>query len=363
MTFSNKKNIEQLVKIREINKPEQMIKVVLNNFPLASIRKRKNAVEKSVIFHMYRQRLLFSFNEMLKEEEDEKIKTVACEFDTAFCSIFFENEKFPNIKPLHTFLSDEEFYIILPFVINKIEFTSLIKDKLKEAVKFHSKTKLNFSRRTYLTNLYNMTYHFLGECFQQKKLNPFSEYKLACSTIKSSNFKDAVAFSKHRVLERLNANKIDEDKVKIYRGYSIQEDENVIINRKERIQDVNISISYSSTPIFACIFSSLNTKSEEEYDKENSMSVEYRVHKLKDYFNNVEERYLNKTNLKPVIATYCASLKDILYITVNPATFEQEVIMLNDAPNLIRYDFKLNLDKLHEKEKLIYEKLFLKESA
>ena len=56
-------------------------------------------------------------------------------------------------------------------------------------------------------------------------------------------------------------------------------------------------------------------------------------------------------------------MKDILYIAVNPATFEEEVIMLNDAPNLIRYDFKANLDKLREKEKLIYEKLSLKVSA
>lgn len=362
MSFSNKKNIEQLVKIREINKPEQMIKFVLNNFPLASIRKRKNAVEKSVIFHLYRQRLLFSVNQMLKED-DEKIKTVADEFDTAFCSIFFENEKFPNIKPLHTFLTDEEFYIILPFVINKIEFSSLIKYKLKDAVKFHSKTKLNFNRRTYLATLYNMTNVFINECFQQKMLNPFSEYKLACSIIKSSNFKDRVLYSKHVLLERLNTNKIDDDKVKIYRGYSINEDENVIINRKERIQDVNVSISYSPSQYDACIFSSLNTMSEEDYDKNNSTSVEYRVHKLKDYFNNVVERYSKKVNLKSVIATYCASIKDILYITINPASYEQEVIMLNDAPNLIRYEFKLNLDKLREKEKLIFEKLSLKESV
>ncbi len=342
---------------RKVMPTETMIAYVLENFPFSTIRKYNNAIDKSHIFQLYRYNLVANliYRTNLKEHfnlnkvNSELYNTVRDDVDTALCSVFFQNEKFPNIKPLHTLISDEMFYILLPFVIDRIEFTSLIKDKIKDAVAFHSNNKFNLNRRSYLAILHSMSEEFIMIGIEKDLITDTTDYKNVIFILQNLSYvKDKSVEMKNLMFSNLNKNKIDDDRFKVYRGYSIDKNENVILNRKERIQDARVSYSYAIEKNQAKSYGRLYKMTEEDFNTKDLLSINYRTCKLKDYFNNAE-RYAINLKLKPVVATYIVSLEDIIYVTLNLNNREEEVIILNDNPNLIRYEFNVKKEVKEKK--------------
>ena len=279
---------------------------------------------------------LFESEEIAIEETRDIVFTY---IPRVMFSTFFRSSKFENVTPLYRYLTAEEFYLLLPLAINYLEFTSVIKDDLTEAIKyFKKKEKINLNRRNYLTNIKAIVKSYfrqLSDVIEFKSNDTLQTYHIKLKKYLKQNLSDIKDYfaSKRNEMSMFQVN--DDNTVKLFRGYSIEESDNVILNRKDRVQDANVSMSF--TPSFECAekFASYDSKFTEMHNYDDRLNF---IADILDV-ENIRQLKRDKKH-KNVISTYRVPVENVICSYFNDDNSEVETLVLPSSDNtLTRYQF------------------------
>ena len=139
-----------------------------------------------------------------------------------------------------------------------------------------------------------------------------------------------------QIEKMMNKQKNVDNTYTIYRGYDIDVNEDVLINRKIRLQDANKSYSFTANTDVAKMFATyknLNVDSTEETTYEDRLNL------VSSFIDSDEiENYRTKLNRKFVVAKYNIDEKDIIFMPYQTTTTECEVFANPDNAKLVRYE-------------------------
>ena len=117
--------------------------------------KNRPVEEKCIAFQIYRMRFHQSIcctYVDVSDDHDGAIRNALYNYiDCALSVLFFKN-KF-NFTPINEYIDDEFFYALLPYVIDRIEFPSLVQDEITESLKRNKRSNIHLQRRNIIANL------------------------------------------------------------------------------------------------------------------------------------------------------------------------------------------------------------------
>jgi hypothetical protein len=122
----------------------------------------------------------------------------------------------------------------------------------------------------------------------------------------------------------------------VYRGYDIDSNEDVLVDRKIRIQDTNKSISFTANTVVATMFS--NYKRTKISQDEDATSYDDRLTLVGSIVGKDKMLpYEKKISRKHILAKYELEEKDIIITPFSTSTTECEVLAIPDNAKLVRY--------------------------
>jgi hypothetical protein len=134
----------------------------------------------------------------------------------------------------------------------------------------------------------------------------------------------------------MNKSKNNDNKYTIYRGFDIDANEDVLINRKIRLQDANKSYSFTANTDVARMFATYKNLIPDENDV---TTYEDRLNLVSTFVDSEEiESYRTKSNRKFIVAKYKIDERDIIFTPFETSTTECEVFALPDNAKLVRYE-------------------------
>lgn len=255
-------------------------------------------------------------------------------FDFLFANLFFRGLK--NENPLHEKLDNDFYYVLLPHVIDKIEFPTLIDSELRHSLSINNRDKYPLNKKNRLSIYYTLSqgvhHNALAQYVNKYRSYPSKKKQLGIlKTTKRQFFKRLDnQFSFYN--KELKSNKTKDEKLIVYRGYDISDDENVIINRKIRTQDANKSFSFTTNTAVAMSFS--NYKINKMTD-EDATTFDDRVNLASAMFDI--ENYRKKENRKFILAKYEIDIKDVICTPLQTTITEYEVFAYPEKAKLLRY--------------------------
>ena len=304
--------------------------------------KKKSVEDKCISFQLFRQQChsmiyhkYFDANFM---SNDYYIQNSLFDYiDCSISMIFFRNQS--NVTPLNKKIDNDFFYSLLPFVIDRIEFPSLVKDEIQIALAINNRLSIPLNRRNFLANLMVCSREYVLQVIEQtanqyKRVPTFIEIEKVCKKHKSQYLK-FVCNRTSQIEKMMNKQKNDDKTYTIYRGYDIDVNEDVIINRKIRLQDANKSYSFTANTDVAKMFANYKNLTIDEND---ATTYDDRVNLVSSFIDSKEiDPYRTKSNRKFIIAKYKISEKDIIFMPFQTSTTECEVFAYPDNAKLVRY--------------------------
>ena len=306
--------------------------------------KKKSSEDKCILFQLFRRQChsmihhkYFDANFMSNNYFIQNSL-----FDYIDCSIsmlFFRNQS--DFIPLNKNIDNDFFYSLLPFVIDRIEFPSIVKPEIQEAIEINNRLSVPLYRRNFLANLMICSRDYVAQVIEQtanqyKKIPTFIEIEKVCRKHKSQFLK--FACNRTSQIEKImNTHKNDDKTYTIYRGYDIDVNEDVIINRKIRLQDANKSYSFTANNDVAKMFANYKNLT---IDDNDATTYDDRVNLVSSFIDAEKiDSYRTKSNRKFVVAKYKIDEKDIIFMPFQTSTTECEVFANPDNAKLVRYTF------------------------
>ena len=252
-----------------------------------------------------------------------------------FAAVFFKGKE--NKNPIYTRLSNDMFFSLFPFAVDRIEFPSVAKLEIYKSLKHHDFKKQSLSKRNDCAIQMLVARDFVMNAFSQvsTRLNrPISmtELKSVCDKNISQFVERKIEFVRSSANELKS--KILNDKIYVYRGFEIENDQNVLINRKERMQDANKSFSFTTEKAVAERFAKYKFSN---YDIGDYKTYSERDFLLKAVINDIKIDYMKDQNKKFIVAKYEIDKSDIVYSQVSAFSPENEVFAIPDNAKLCRY--------------------------
>jgi hypothetical protein len=305
--------------------------------------KSKSIEDKCISFQLFRQQchstiynMYFNVN---LNENDYFIQNALFDYiDCSLSMLFFRNQF--DLNPINTKVDNDFYFALLPFAIDRIEFPSLVKDEIQASLKMNNRLSVPLKRRNFLANLMIGSRNYVMQVIEKtvnhhKKMPTFFDLEKICRKHKSQYF-NFVCNRTSQIEKMMNKQKNDDNTYTIYRGYDIDAKEDVIINRKIRLQDANKSYSFTANTDVAKMFANYKHRT---IDDDDVTTYDDRVNLVSSFIDlNKIDCYKNKSNRKYVFAKYKIDEKDIIFMPFQTTTTECEVFANPDNAKLIRYE-------------------------
>ena len=303
----------------------------------------KKIEEKCISFQLFRKQchanLYRKYFNLNFKNNDYVIQNSLYDYIDCSLSMMFFRNQFEN-SSLNKRIDNEFYYSLLPFAIDRIEFPSLVKDEIKTSMEINNRLSVPLKRRNFLASLMVGSRQYVMQVIEQianhnKRAPTFFEIEKICKKHKSKYF-NFVCNRTSQIEKMMNYYKNDDKTYTIYRGYDIDATEDVIINRKIRLQEANKSYSFTANTDVAKMFANyknltINNNEETTYDD--------RVNLVSAFIDSDKiDCYRTKSNRKFVVAKYKIDEKDIFFIPFETSTKEFEVFANPDNAKLIRYE-------------------------
>jgi hypothetical protein len=299
--------------------------------------KHEPLLDKVFSFHIFRNDglnlLLNDLPDELREDIDIK-RSMFDYFDFIFSNLFFRGSG--NTNPIHEKIDNDFYYVLLPNVIDKIEFPMLIDSELRQSLNIKNRDKYSLDKKNRLSIYYTLIkdmYHVILEDYLNKYHNyPTKQRLLGLVKPYRSQFLKLLENQFNLYNQKIKSNKTKEGMLIVYRGYDISDDENVIVDRKIRTQDSSKSFSFTTSIDVAVMYSTYKL---DEVTDDESITFEDRVNLTSSMFNI--ENYRNKENRKFIVSKYEVDLKDVICTPLQNTITEYEVFAYPEKAKLIRY--------------------------
>ena len=315
---------------------EEMQEIVYEAFEeFWKINYKKTVVEKCVEFGLLRQCIL-TYLEMSNDIEScEKLGNSLMDYiDMTFSYLFYKDS---NGKCALEKKVDNEFYFcLLTFTIDRIEFPSLVMKEFRDSYYSKNRNKISLQRRNYLATLMVVSRDFINQlivCLANQNVslsykNIRKHYKLNLTKLISSV---GTIHSKSR--KYIESQKVG-NVYRLYRGYEIDAKQNVIVNRKERLQDANKSVSFTTKRLIAESFANYrhSVKSSPE-----STSFDDRLTLAKTMFHKFPDSFERVKDKKSIVSEYEIAEEDIVLFPISTTITEYEVFAFPEKARLVRY--------------------------
>lgn len=306
--------------------------------------KSKSIEDKCISFQLFRRQchsMIYNmyFNINLNGNDYYIQNSLFDYIDCSLSMLFFRNQF--DLHPLNTIVDNEFYFALLPFAIDRIEFPSIVKDEIQASLKMNNRLSVTLKRRNFLANLMIVSRNYVMQVIEQtvnhhKRMPSFFEIEKICRKHKSQ-YLNSVCNKTSQIEKMMNKQKNDDNTYTIYRGYDIDATEDVIINRKIRLQDANKSYSFTANTEVAKMFA--NYKNRTIDDDDDATTYDDRVNLVSSFIDlNKIDCYKNKSNRKYVFAKYKIDEKDIIFMPFQTTTTECEVFANPDNAKLIRYE-------------------------
>jgi hypothetical protein len=302
--------------------------------------KNKKIEDKCLEFMKFRQKMIsYLINDYFSIDNDSAtLNSMLGYFDCSFSILFFKN-KF-DLTPINEIIDDEFYFALFPIIIDKIEFPSMFNHDISQSYLFKNRRKIKLQRRNFLSNLMVcsrlLIHEIITSLTNYHKSVPSWEvidkeikknkirYLLKVANINSYNEK------------MMNLQKTKNNKFIIYRGYDIDASEDVLIDRKIRLQDTNKSFSFTTNLKVAEMFSTYKTN---ESMDEVITTYDDRITLVSLFIDKkISNRYQSKSNRKHIVAKFEINEEDIIITPFFISTTESEVVAIPDNAKLIRYN-------------------------
>jgi hypothetical protein len=329
--------------IEQVLPPEEFKVLVREEFlKFYNTIKNKKIEDKCIQFMLFRQKFAAHVIKIAFAVEND-YTTLNSLYDYIDCSIsavFFEDDS--DLKSTHEYLDNEFYFSMLSFVVDRIEFPSIYKDKIISSFNFNSRSQIRLQRRNYLANMMLCARKFVMQVSEQL-LNVNTRIPSFLEIEKVLNHKKNKQYFLMRVADSTASNekyfskqKIACGKYVVYRGYDIDSNEDVLVDRKIRIQDTNKSISFTANTVVATMFS--NYKRTKISQDEDATSYDDRLTLVGSIVGKDKMLpYEKKISRKHILAKYELEEKDIIITPFSTSTTECEVLAIPDNAKLVRY--------------------------
>jgi hypothetical protein len=304
--------------------------------------KNKKIEDKCIQFMLFRQKFAgYVINEAFEGEKDyTTLNSVYDYFDCSLSVVFFADDL--GLKPTHEVLDSEFYFSMLPFVVDRIEFPSIMKDKIIASFNFKNRSQIRLQRRNYLANMMLCSREFVNQVTSKlaehhKRIPTFVEMEKVINHKRNkNNFLLNVANSTAHFEKLMSKQKIAGGKYIVYRGYDIDANEDILVGRKIRLQDANKSISFTANTIVATMFS--NYKRSEIAEQEDATTYDDRITLVSSLVGKDKMiPYKRKESRKHILAKYELDEEDIIITPFSTSTPECEVLAIPDSARLVRY--------------------------
>jgi len=305
--------------------------------------KNKKIEDKCISFQLFKRscnailyRRYFYLN---YKNNDHLIENSLYDYVDCSLSMLFFSNQFENTC-LNKRIDNDFYFSLLPFAIDRIEFPSLVKDEIQKSLEINNRLSIPLRRRNFLANLMVSARNYVMQIIEQTanyyKISPtLIETEKLCKKHKSKliNF---VCNKTSQIEKMMNKHKNNDKTYTIYRGYDIDTNEDILINRKIRLQDANKSFSFTVDTDIAKMFANYKNLTSDDNDR---TTYDDRVNLVSSFINSEKiENYRSKLNRKFVVAKYKIYEKDIFFIPFETSTTECEVFANPDNAKLIRYE-------------------------
>jgi len=317
--------------------PNDMRLIVRNWFEsFLKQHRKKKANEKCVQFFIYRQALLARLYPYLGDWEDWASGNSLMDYiDMTLSKIFFD--EFDDKCALSERVDNEFYFCMLAFALDRIEFPSLVQDSFKQSYYLNNRNKVDLRRRNYLATTMFVARNLVNSVIESivssaGDMPTFAEIERVCrKNMWHLNNYTAVESAKSTKL--LDAMKIG-DAYRLYRGYEIESNQDVIVDRKVRLQDANKSISFTTQKRVATSFANYRLN---KSDDPESTTLDDRITLAESMFDD-EVSYLKKcTQKKCIVSEYLVNESDIVFYPMTTTITECEVFAVPDRAHLTRY--------------------------
>jgi hypothetical protein len=317
--------------------PDTMREIVgswFENF-LGTNRKRKIG-DKCVKFFIHRQMLLSKLYPYFEKPVDETLGNSILDYiDMTFAYRFFNSSK--DSCALEKRVDNEFYFCLLAFALDRVEFPSLIQTKFKESYLRNNRSKVSLNRRNYLATTMFASRTLMNSVInslinRNKALPTFDEIRRTCEK-NMWHLRNLTSVENARSVNQLSKMKQD-NSYRVYRGYEISPDQDVIINRKIRLQDANKSISFTTNRDVAQMFA--NYRSHDITDR-SSTTYDDRITLAETMFEREIDSLKKNAQKKCIVSEYLVDEDDIIFFPMTTTITECEVFAIPDNARLTRY--------------------------
>jgi hypothetical protein len=298
-------------------------------------RKRRTS-EKCVKFFIFRQVILSKLMRYLDDSSDSAICNSLLDYiDMTFAKVFFDGSE--DTCALSRRVDNEFYFCLLAFALDRIEFPSLVRDSFRESYYRNNRNKVDLKRRNYLATMLFASRHLVDQVAisavkTSKYMPTLSEVERICkkSMLQLINY---TSTENARSSKRLDAMRTGEA-YRLYRGYEIDSSQNVIVDRKIRLQDANKSISFTTDKEVARLFANyrLNNSSDCE-----STTLADRITLAESMFDDKVFHLKKSARKKSIVSEYLVAEDDIIFYPMTTTITECEVFAIPDNAKLTRY--------------------------
>ena len=357
---SSNLNIEQLVGKEEIKFDESNISKSYNEIKsnissneiylflseefdrFYSSVKNKKIEDKCISFQLFRMKcheiLYRKYFNLNQNNKAHYIKNALFDYIDCSISMMFFNNKLEFLS-LNKRIDNDFYYALLTFAIDRIEFPSLVKEEIKASMEINNRQNIHLKRRNFLSNLMVGSRNYVIQIIEQtanqyKRIPTLIETEILCKKHKMQFF-NFVCNRTSQIEKMMNKHKNNDKTFIVYRGYDIDENEDVLINRKIRLQDANKSYSFTANNNVAKMFANYKNLTIDI----GGTTYDDRVNLVSSFIDSKKiESYKTKSNRKFVVAKYEIDEKDIIFMPFQTSTIECEIFANPDNAKLIRYE-------------------------
>lgn len=342
MTQTNTANdiAELYSKVSRLIPPNKMREIVYNHVQTyLNATRKKSLQEKCIEFYLARQSFLSVIRHNSNFNDDEWFAGLGDSaldyFDMTFAYLFFKgtNEKCAIERKV-----DKEFYFcLLSVAMDRIEFPSLVSSEFRESYASNNRSSVSLDRRNYLALTMRGAKMFVNQVIEAvvmklKRAPSWTELRMTYKRNLRS-FNNEVSKNYDEVTKTFNESRC-EDGYKLYRGYEIDIDQNVIVDRRIRRQDANKSTSFTTERKVAELYATYRTRGG---DNSKTTSFDNRITLAKTMFGDKTDPLLNAFGKKCIVSEYVVPESDIILFPMSTTITECEVFAIPDNARLSRY--------------------------
>ena len=344
---SNNKISEMYEVVSTLIPPEEMRNMVYEYVQsYLKETRNKSLQEKCIEFYFLRQSFLSLIRHNSNFTQEEWFSGVGDSvmdyFDMSFSYLFFHDV---DGKCALEKKVDKEFYFcLLTVAMDRIEFPSLLSDKFLNSYKSNNRCSLSLERRNYLATTMSCAKPFVNKVIEEtvKHLKRPPSWTELRKTYKRNlrSFSTFVGECYDAASKNFNASKCGEG-YRLYRGYEINNDQDVIVDRKVRKQDANKSVSFTTEKGVAQIYATYRAMNERNNDEvvldDKTTSMNDRIALARTMFADKTDYLLESSGRKCIVSEYVVPKEDVILFPRSTTITECEVLAIPDNAVLSRY--------------------------